>query len=143
VDQRQLQALLFALARELLAGVDAAQSGPVQVVLDNGTVRVRLRQESPGPTAVGPWLDPGAAQQLQLLRESLLTDQERETLLVLAGGPLSARTLARRIGVGLTSAKLRFAGLVDRGILRPGPRGYVITQPLFLAIARANRSPTP
>jgi hypothetical protein len=147
VDQRELQQLLFAAARELLAAVDGPQQGLITVTFANDSgVRIEVKSSSPrGSWPLGQLqaADPKAADSLEILREALLSNEERAAVLALEARPLTAASLSKRVNVGLTSTKLMLAGLVARGILRSGSHGYEIVHPLFLDVARqANRRPT-
>lgn len=139
MDQRQLQGILFAVARLLLAGVDGLQLGPVSVVLSNGRVRLELHQDAPEGTpadVLGAPSNGPDADLLALLSRTQLGDLERSAVLALAQKPLPAHAVARRIGAGISRTKVLLTGLADRGILRTGRDGYAVTDPRFVALAR-------
>lgn len=129
MDQRQLQGVLFAAARELLAGVDGAQTGPVWVEIRNNHARVELTQREPEP------LRDNDTATLHLLEGCFVTAEQGEVIRLLAHGSMTTEEIAEHLHISLTKLKILLAALVDRGVLDAGRRGYTVRHPVFIKIA--------
>jgi hypothetical protein len=133
-----LAELLRRLADVAEALGTAGAADPLDLSVSHGGVCLTLRAwraGTPAPAGDAPASAPAPADALpDFLRRTYLSEVEREAVKALAGQPLSARAVVRRVRQGETRVKIGLANLVDRGILRPGPDGYEITSPVVLRV---------
>jgi hypothetical protein len=128
LSRQELRALLLWVSRQLLAGAEGRQSGPITVMVKNaeGSRYVAMHagpDDAPPAVLASPTTDTDT----ETLLRSFLSEEEREIVDVLGDRAMKGSAIGNRLRLSKGSkARILFSNLRDRGVLFIGPDGYEV-----------------